>query len=269
MKTSAHRLDDSIGRLLIVSDIHSYTQSLEAFDELRLHMEGRNEVIFNGDLFHGGAKPVETAEWVMTNAGEFATIGNHDTEMLRGADDLEYPPFIEAGAYQRLSKNQREYFRNRPHRLEFTWRGKCIVLMHGHIMMDGRPGSWLSPPDEQIANFAESGADLFVTSHTHYAFVREIPGGLYANTGSMSATILGVENAIGLHLQSGKDEFGPGDDPRSSFLSVTESGGKLHLEIVRFDFDRQAALDDLEAAGHPRLKFLRKWLTDGIIKKDS
>jgi predicted phosphodiesterase len=266
IKTATHQLPDSVDRLLIVGDIHSYLQPLQVFDALRARMAERTEVLFNGDLFQGGAKPVETAQWVLSNVGDLATVGNHDEAMLRGTGGSVQPPFTEAGAYQRLSKNQREYFRNRPHRLVLTWRGKNIVLMHGHIRMDGHPGSWMAPPEEQIARFSEPAVDLFVTSHTHCAFVREVVNGYFANTGSVSATLLGVEEKSGLHVQSGKDTIGPDDDRRSSFLSVSESEGSLRVDIERFEYDREAALKDLEDAGHPEIDLIRRWLTEGILR---
>jgi len=267
IRTATHDLGDSIGRLLIVSDIHSYAQPLEVFDHLRSEMDGSDRVIFNGDMFHGGAQPAETTEWLIENAGDLATIGNHDEAMLSGAGEGNHPSFTEAGAYQRLTPDQISYFQNRPHRLELSWRNKRIILMHGHRTTKGESGSWKASPDEQIANFAEPDADLFVTSHTHYAFVRDLLNGIYANSGSMSATILGVKSEDGLHIQSGKEEISAEDDLRNSFLSVTESAGQLSVEIARFDYDRESAIAALEAEEHPQLDAYRHWLTTGIIPR--
>ena len=265
IRSATHKLDYTINRLLIVSDIHGYLEPLVAFNQLFAGMNGHSRIVFNGDLFFGGTRPVETTEWILKNVGELATIGNHDEGMLRGAKG-NHPSYTEPGAYQRLNAEQRDYFRTRPHRLELLWRGKHIVLMHGHITMDGKPGSWLASPDQQVANFAATVADVCITSHTHYAFVRQHNGTIVANTGSMSATILGVQQeGKGLHVQSGKPEIGPNEDVRSSFLAVTESDGELHVEIIRFDYDRQTALRDMEQAGQPDMNLYRRWMTDGIL----
>ena len=266
IRSACHQVDDSIERLLIISDIHSNLQPLLIFDELRKGLEGSYQLVFNGDLFSGGCRPVETAEWVIEHVGELATLGNHDEQMLRCTDvDDEHPPYSEPGAYQRLSAEQREFFQQLPHRLELDWRGKRIILMHGHVTMEGRNGSWMATPDQQIANFDEPGADLFVASHTHYAFVQQVGDGLFANTGTMCLPILGIETDDGLHVQSGREEIRPDDDRRTSFLSVTVEGGQLKAEIVRFDYDRESVLEEMKEEGRTDLELFRKWLSEGIV----
>jgi len=36
-------------------------------------------------------------------------------------------------------------------------------------------------------------------------------------------------------------------------------------DIVRFDYDREAALRDLELAGDPQFEISRRWIMDGIV----
>ena len=54
-------------------------------------------------------------------------------------------------------------------------------------------------------------------------------------------------------------------DVRPSFLDVTETDGNLNVEIVRFDYDREAALRDLAEAGHPDVPAIRRLFETGII----
>lgn len=264
IRTATCQLDDTIDRLLIVSDIHAHLQPLEAFDALRAAMPGTSQVIFNGDLVYGGPRPVECTQWIMQNAGPLATLGNHDQNMLEG-DEGEDVPYTEAGAWRRLTDEQRRYFAGRPHRLELRWRNKRIVLMHGHIAPDGAHGSWRASPDEQVKSFTHPNADLCVTSHTHYAFLRNNPNRIFANTGAMSVPILAVRDEAGLHPQNGCASMDPSDEARPSFLAVTSPEDRLEVYIVHFDFDRQSFLDDLERAGHASVDFYRQWLTDGIL----
>lgn len=263
IRTRTRTLDDTLDRLIILSDIHAHLPPLKAFDQARLRLKGRNQVLFNGDLCFGGPRPAEAAVWLQDTVGELATLGNHDEGMLRGAQG-EHPPYTERGAYLRLNEKQRDYFRQLPHRWIFSWRGKKIVLMHGHLTRDEKAGSWQAVPEEQIANFLDPTADLCVTGHTHYAFIRRVARTLFANCGSISAPILAVLNESGLHPQSGGKELTADDDPRSCFLSVTESGGSLDVEIIRFQDDREATLREMREAGHPRLELYTRWLTDGI-----
>lgn len=267
IREAVHQIDDAVDRVLIVSDLHSFAQPLDAFEQWRAGLSDRVQIVFNGDNFHGGMGPVETTQWIMEHAGPLATLGNHDDAMLACSDDAlgDEPAYTEAGAYQLLNDEQRDYFRSLPHRLELTWRGLRMVVMHGHLTPSGGSGSYRWPPQTQREHFVVGDADLYALGHTHYAYVQESNGHLLANSGSMAATILAFRDAEGLHPQSGRSTI-EGDDPRSSFLSVTESEGRLNVEIVRFDYDRDAAVAELEAAGRPNLEVTRGWLEDGVIR---
>ena len=247
IRSARHQLDDSIDRLLIVSDIHGFVRPLEVLDALRAAMDGRSQIVFNGDMCTPGLWPAEAMQWTRRQAGELAVLGNHDEAVLQGAEVgylRDYPQLTEAGTDQRLIDQAGDYMQRLPHRLVLSWRGKRIVLMHGHINADGRAVSWRASPEEQSAHFVESDVDLCIMSHTHYAYVRQHAGTICANTGSMSLPFIGVQDEHGLHLHSGNKEIGPDDDARSSFLVVTEPDGKLQVEIVRFDYDRRAELQD-------------------------
>ena len=247
IRSARHQLDDSIDRLLIVSDIHGFVRPLEVLDALRAAMDGRSQIVFNGDMCTPGLWPAEAMQWTRRQAGELAVLGNHDEAVLQGAEVgylRDYPQLTEAGTDQRLIDQAGDYMQRLPHRLVLSWRGKRIVLMHGHINADGRAVSWRASPEEQSAHFVESDADLCIMSHTHYAYVRQHAGAICANTGSMSLPFIGVQDEHGLYLHSGKAEIGPDDDVRCSFLVVTAPDGELQVEIVRFDYDRQAELQD-------------------------
>ncbi|MBI2441224.1 MAG: metallophosphoesterase family protein [Lentisphaerae bacterium] len=265
-RTITRRLDDQLDRLIILSDLHAHLPALTAFTECCAKLKGRSQVLFNGDLFFGGPNPAEAARWLMATAGALATLGNHDEGMLKGAQG-EHPPYTEEGAFVRLNSEQRDYFRALPRRLILQWRGKKIVLVHGHAdPTTGEEVSWQALPDEQIARFLDPSADLCATGHTHYAYVRQVGRTTFANSGSPSLPILAVLDKTGLRPQSGKKELGADDDPRSTFLEVTESAGRLNVEIVRFDYDRAAAARALEDLNHPRVSVIRRWLADGILE---
>jgi predicted phosphodiesterase len=264
IRAVAHALDDAVEHLLVVSDIHAHLAPLEAFDRLRAGYGPHTQVAFNGDLFFGGPRPREAAEWLIRTVGELATIGNHDRPPPEDAGPTD-PPYTERGAYQRLTAPQREYFYSRPHRVVLSWRGKQIVLTHGHLTMDRRPASWMALPAQQISDFLEDGADLCTIGHTHYPFQRKCGKTIFANSGSMSATILGVRQNGGLYVQNGDAQLAPDADPRTSFLHVTVSGGRLRAEIVRFEFDQEAALADLKQAGYQQLDVIRRWMQTGIL----
>ena len=45
-----------------------------------------------------------------------------------------------------------------------------------------------------------------------------------------------------------------------------KTGGHLEIEVVRFDYDRQAALDEMELSGQPDMENNRRFLEEGIIR---
>ena len=57
VRSVRYQLDDSIDRLLIVSDIHGFARPLEVFDALHAGMSGRSQIVFNGDMCNPGLWP--------------------------------------------------------------------------------------------------------------------------------------------------------------------------------------------------------------------
>lgn len=267
LRTSVRSVPDDVEQIIIFSDVHAHLQPLEAFEREINALTGAYHLVCNGDLLYGGIHPVEAVDWIMQHVGEWATVGNHDQiGFALGYECEPQPPHTEVGALQRLSEAQREYLLTLPHRLEISWRGKRIVCMHGHVARDGRSCSWLSHPATQIADFCETDSDLSVASHTHFAYRHETNGTFMANTGSIASPILAVENAGGMHIQSGEDEIVAGDNLRSSFLIVREEAQRLVPEIRRFDYDRKSVIDEMFETGHDAAPIHRGWLTEGIIR---
>jgi predicted phosphodiesterase len=266
VRTASHAVPDSVGAIIVFSDLHAHALPLPQLAAAMAGIDANALLVFNGDLFHGGPAPVEAFEWVTSRVGELFVAGNHDENMLRMADEPAAPPSTEAGAYQRLTAAQRGYIASRPHRLELSWRGHRIALMHGHLTPDGQPGSWRASPAEQATAFFDPAFSLCVTSHTHCASIDRRPDGIMANTGSTSAPILcsQLDGEPTPRRQSG-DATATDDDPRPSFLAISSEHGQIDAEIVRFDYDRPAAVAALAAAGEPRMTFYTRLLLDGFV----
>ena len=260
------QVDEDIESLLIVSDIHAFKQPLDAFDKICSEWAKPFQIVFNGDLFAGGVCPDHAVQWVIEKVGAFATLGNHDEAMLNsqgvGSDD----PHTESGAYRRLTDDQKAYFRSLPHRLLLNWRGQRIGLMHGHINQHGEPGSWLQSPDEVIRRFSDPEVDLSITGHTHFPFVKRQGTTIYANSGSLSATILGIVHDGSVVVSHGGQHCLDHEDARSSFLAVRMDNGKLQVDVVRFDYDRAAAINDMKSAGRRRIDLLERLINQGVLE---
>ena len=251
--------------LLIVSDIHGYHHVLEGFEKAISGRTARCQVLFCGDLYVPGTQPVECTAWIMEHAGPLAVRGNHDDEMLEASiTQPREPLWSETGAKQNLTDVQLDYMAQLPHRLEVTWRGKRIVLMHGHLRPDGGPGHYITTPPQQMEWFYDDRADLCIMGHSHYPYVGHIKNTLMANCGSMSMIMLGMLSADGLHAQSGEETVDAQEDKRSSFVSVTMSDGALIPDIVRFQVDEEAMLADLFAVRCPYTLRIQRCMHDGI-----
>jgi putative phosphoesterase len=251
--------------LLLVSDIHGYRHALDGFEKAIFGKKTRYQILFCGDLYAPGTQPVECTAWVMEHAGRLAVRGNHDDEMLVAQiTQPQEPLWSEAGAKQNLTDVQLDYMTQLPHRLEVTWRGKRIVLMHGHIRPDGGLGNYITTPQEQMEWFYDEHADLCAMGHSHFPYVGNIKNTLMANCGSMSTIMLGMLTSEGLHAQSGEETVDAQEDIQSSFVSVTMSNGELLAKIMRFQVDQAAMIEDLLAVRCPYTYRIRRCMQDGI-----
>lgn len=251
--------------LLIVSDIHGYRHALEGFETALSDKRTRYQILFCGDLYSPGTEPAECTAWVMEHAGRLAVRGNHDDAMLEAKiTQPQEPLWSEPGAKQNLSDVQMNYMANLPHRLEVAWRGKRIVLMHGHLRPDGGLGHYMTTPRQQMEWFYDDSADLCVMGHSHYPYLGQVKNTLMANCGAMSTIMLGMLTSEGLHSQSGAETIDTGQDKRSSFISATIQDGELRAEVIRFQVDQAAMIEDLLAVRCPYTYRIRRCMQDGI-----
>lgn len=265
IRSECVEVHSDVEELLIVSDIHGYRHALEGFEAAIASRTTRCQILFCGDLYAPGLQPGECTAWIMEHAGNLAVRGNHDDAMVEAPITRpREPAWSEAGAKQVLTDGQLDYMQRLPYRLEVAWRDKRIVLMHGHLQPNGEPGHYMTTPPEQMAWFYDARADLCVVGHSHYPYVGKIKDTLMANCGSMSMTMLGMLNPEGLHAQSGEGTVDTHAEKRSSFLNVTMCDGDLHAQIMRFQVDQAAMLEDLFAVRCPYALRIERCMQDGI-----
>lgn len=240
MRTERATVADSVERVAVVSDLHSYGEALRACDAFIRSLPGSRQVCVNGDLFEGGVDVVETIDWVMAHARGFTTRGNHDYALLDPSLEADDAPDTEAYAARALREDQRDFVRALPEQIILTWRGRTIRMLHGHITPEGAPGEWMWTPDKLQEAFSDARYDITVLGHTHFPFVR----GNIANSGSTCIPIRQVFLPDGsVHFQSGDPTSKDNTDLRSSLLSITHRAGGLHTEVLRFDYDKRAAIE--------------------------
>ena len=266
MQTKRIDLNADVDSLLIVSDLHSFIEPLQALDVEFASRSGSAQIVVAGDIIAGGANPAEVMDWVRKNAGQFAVLGNHDQGALLGGEGA-HPPYSEAGGYLRLDRGLAEYYQSLPLVLELAWKGHVIRVLHGHLTLAGEGVSWMAKPSELLTRFADPAVTLTVTAHTHFPFVAEQNGGRVANCGSVCGLLLGREHEDG-SISSWGDEatFAPPPRIYSTFLSLTVEQGELQVTIERFDYDRAAALDRLRAIDDPYIETRVRWLETGVVR---
>jgi predicted phosphodiesterase len=266
MQTRSIEVDGGVDALLLVSDLHSFIEPLEALDLKFASRPGSAQIVVAGDLISGGASPAEAVEWARQNAGEFALLGNHDETALLGGEG-DHPPYSETGGYLRLDQRQAEYYRSLPHVLELAWNGHVIRVIHGHRTFLGENVSWMTKPSEMLARFGDPAVAITVTAHTHHPFVAEHNGCRVANCGSVCGLLLGREHKDGT-ISSWGDEavFEAPPQIYSTFLALTVESGELKVAIERFDYDRAAAIQRLRDVNDPFVEVRQRWLETGVVR---
>ena len=265
MKTERIEVNSHVDVLLVISDIHSFIEPLEVLEGLIAAQPGSTQVVVAGDLFSGGANPVEAMQWVRAHAGDCAVLGNHDEAVLR-ADREDAPVYSEAGAYQRFDQQQIEYLIALPGVLELAWKGKHIRIAHGHRRLSGEDVSWKSKPSELFSWFADPAVDITIVAHTHYPFIAERNGCRVANCGSVAGLLLGMQHSDG-SITSWGDEavFRAPPSIYSTFLEITLEKDELDVAIKQFDYDRTKALARLPEQGGQHFQAMKRWLETGVV----
>lgn len=225
-------------KLAVLSDIHGNWPALEA-TAADLDAWQPDIVLVNGDVVNDG--PCNPACWqyvAQRRQGDGWRVlrGNHEEYV---AEWREMPPSGQGPAYDliRLSRWTYEQMGGRvdelavlPERWDFVapdgWR---MVAMHG-TLQGNRAGIYPFTTDEEARRRVGSGADVFLTAHTHVPHVRQLDGTLIVNTGS-----------VGI----------PGDgDGRAAYgRLVWTRGGGWQAAIARVAYDRAAAERDYFTSG--------------------
>jgi len=266
MRTERIEVNGDVDSLLVVSDLHSFIEPLEALDVALASRPRSAQVVVAGDIISGGANPSETVEWVRRNASRFAVLGNHDEVAILGGEG-DHPPYSETGGYLRLDRSHAEYYASLPHVLELAWKGQVIRVLHGHRTLSGQDVSWMAKPSEMLDWFGDPAVALTVTAHTHYPFVAEQNGCRVANCGSACGLLLGLEHEDG-SISSWGDEavFEAPPQIYSTFLSIALENGEVKATIERFDYDRAAAIQRLREVNDPHVESRQRWLETGVVR---
>lgn len=232
-------------RIAIVADVHG---NLTAFEAVVTDIGRRapDLVVQGGDLALMGPRPAEVIDRVR-ELGWPGVVGNTDELLWRPEGherqrerapqlapllSLLFGPFA-ADTSERLGEERIEWLKALP----TEHREGELCLVHA------RPGDlWRAPmpeatDDELHAAYDELQARQVVFGHIHRQFARAVGGLTVANTGS-----------VGMPWDG---------DPRAAYLLIDDGS----TELIRVEYDVEAEIAALYAAGHPdadRLAAMRR-----------
>lgn len=226
-------------RVGIISDIHGSLTALEAVIA-DLQTTSPDLVLQGGDLVVGGARPAEVIDRIR-ELGWAGVVGNTD-EVLWAPEKFEEqvkraPKLRElleilfhdfAATRERLTDEHVRWLQALPP----VWRNEEIALTHAS------PGDlWQAPmsdcdPQQLIATYSGLGSAVAVYGHIHRPYVRQVPGFMVANSGSVGMPYDG--------------------DPRASYLLIEDG----NVTIRRVDYDVEAEIQQLHSSGYPRAAWL-------------
>ncbi len=221
-------------KIALFSDVHANLPALEAFFE-NVEQQKPDAIYCLGDLVGYNVWPNEVIDEIRKR-GIPVIAGNYDFGVGRTIDDCgcayKTESETEMGkvsiSYTNsvVKSEQREYLRTLPAhlRLEFQLNEdkKNLLLVHGsprkinEYLFEDRDEKSMHRIMEQ------ADADIMCFGHTHIPYHRIIGNRHAINTGSV-----------------GKPKDG---DPRGNYVILTiNSGGKLDVEIIRFEYDVEKA----------------------------
>lgn len=231
--------------LLVFGGPYSNLQATQAMRrEAERHGIPPNNVFCTGDVVAYAAQPQRTID-VIRDWGVAVIAGNCEEQLASGADDCGCG-FDEGSECDRLSKgwypyalqntnaDARRWMAQMPTRLDLTFHGFRIALLHGGATENNKflfgSQSQLLEAEFESVNLT-SPCDIVLAGHAGIPFVRQLGTGMWVNAG-----------VIGMPANDGTP------DGWYALLEPQADGLKIALHRLRYDY--VAAASDLSRAGH-------------------
>jgi putative phosphoesterase len=230
-------------RIAIVSDIHD---NLTAFEAVLADLEETSPdvVLHGGDLVGGGSSPAEVVDRIR-DLHWSGVLGNSDEAVARPESLEEFarqsaaPPSLWDAVREMTAFTREALGSDRT-----AWLGALPPsIIHGQIaLVHASPAStWRSPladaSDEELqSTFSPLGLPIVVYGHIHQPFVRDLPGLMVINTGSVGQSLDG--------------------DRRASYLLFDH--GKPIVRRIPYNIDQE--IDSITASGLPRGDWIKRTL---------
>ena len=223
-------------KIAVISDIHS---NIYALDAVLADIETKDVdmTVCTGDLVGYGTKPNEVIETLKKN--KILTImGNYDDaignlKIVCGCDYPDPKDAEKAGLSmhftgQTTTNENKEYLRNLPKQLIFTFDKKTIRFVHGSTRLINEYLKENSKEADEV--MSELVEDILVCGHTHIPYVKYYGEKLLVNAGSVGKPKTGNPNANYVII----------DIKNEDEIAKTPSSVEVEIIEVKYDFERIA-----------------------------
>lgn len=238
-------------RALLIADVHSNLEGLEAVLRHAREQGGFDEVWVAGDIVGYGAEPSAVIARLQ-EVGALAVAGNHDRAAagLMGVEEFN-PVAAEAALWQgrHLSDDERAYLA----RLALTEVRGSFTLVHGSLTAP--EWEYLLDEDAARGHFKLQQTPYSMVGHSHLQFVAEesAAGPVFRPQHSGSSRRLGETRAIVNPGSTGQPRDG---DPRAGYALYDEDTSTVIWH--RVEYDVKSAQNKIREAG------LDVWLAERL-----
>ncbi len=223
-------------KIAVISDIHS---NIYALDSVLADIKTKDVdmIVCTGDLVGYGTKPNEVIETLKKN--KILTImGNYDDAIgnLKIVCGCDYPDPKDAEKAvlsmhftgQTTTKENKEYLRNLPKELIFTFDNKTIRFVHGSTRLINEYLKENSKEADEV--MSELVENILVCGHTHIPYVKYYGEKLLINAGSVGKPKTGNPNANYVII----------DIKNEDEIAKTPSSVEVEIIEVEYDFEKMA-----------------------------
>lgn len=223
-------------KIAVISDIHS---NIYALDAVLADIETKDVdmIVCTGDLVGYGTRPNEVIQTLKKN--KILTImGNYDDAIgnLKIVCGCDYPDSKDAEKAglsmhftgQTTTNENKEYLRNLPKELIFTFDNKTIRFVHGSTRLINEYLKENSKEADEV--MSELVENILVCGHTHIPYAKYYGEKLLINAGSVGKPKTGNPNANYVII----------DIKNEDEISKTPSSVEVEIIEVEYDFERIA-----------------------------
>lgn len=245
-------------KIAVISDIHS---NIYALDAVLADIETKDVdmTVCTGDLVGYGTRPNEVIETLKKN--KILTImGNYDDaignlKIVCGCDYPDPKDAEKAGLSmhftgQTTTNENKEYLRNLPKELIFTFDNKTIRFVHGSTRLINEYLKENSKEADEV--MSELVENILVCGHTHIPYVTYYGEKLLINAGSVGKPKTGNPNANYVII----------DIKNEDEIAKTPSSVEVEIIEVEYDFEKMAnEIEENEILPNDFARLIRKGIS--------